>query len=174
MVAHRRAALSCSRRSPRGRTSDLGAPREPRVHRCTGSAAGKRGQRSALSFCLSAYCTRLQLPARAFVGYVDPVPCPGLTAPGALPLARAHLQLHRRAHQCYRRGWAFGCCQLPMLAPERALSFVQHSPDRKPGAGATLSCRLRLGARLALLFCAGVRLGAHRAAEVLRRARDDA
>ena len=44
---------SCSRRSPRGRTSDLGAPREPRVYRCTGSAAGERGQRSALSFCLS-------------------------------------------------------------------------------------------------------------------------
>ena len=31
---------SCSRRSPRGRTSDLGAPREPRVYRCTRSAAG--------------------------------------------------------------------------------------------------------------------------------------
>ena len=85
MVAHRRAALSCSRRSPRGRTSGLGAPREPRAYRCTGSAAGERGQRHALWFCLSAYCTRLEL--RAFVGSVDPV-CPGLTAPGALPLAQ--------------------------------------------------------------------------------------
>ena len=63
MVAHRRAALSCSQRSPRGRTSDLGAPREPRVYRCTGSAAGKRGQRNALWFCLSPYCTRLELRA---------------------------------------------------------------------------------------------------------------
>ena len=84
MVAHRRAALSCSRRSPRGRTSGLGAPREPRAYRCTGSAAGERGQRHALWFCLSAYCTRL---SRALVGSVDPV-CPGLTAPGALPLAQ--------------------------------------------------------------------------------------
>ena len=84
MVAHRRAALSCSRRSPRGRTSGLGAPREPRAYRCTGSAAGERGQRNALWFCLSAYCTRL---SQALVGSVDPV-CPGLTAPGALPLAQ--------------------------------------------------------------------------------------
>ena len=88
MVAHRRAALSCSRRSPRGRTSDLGAPREPRAYRCTGSAADERGQRHALSFCLSSYCTRLEPPARALAfGSVDPV-CPGLTAPGALPLAQ--------------------------------------------------------------------------------------
>ena len=79
---------SCPRRSPRGRTSDLGTPREPRVYRCTGSAAGKRGQRSTLSFCLSAYCTRLVPSARApAFGSVDPV-CPGLTAPGALPLAQ--------------------------------------------------------------------------------------
>ena len=77
MVAHRRAALSCSRRSPRGRTSDLGAPREPRAYRCTGSAAGERVQRHALWFCLSAYSTRL---SQALVGSVDPV-CPGLTAP---------------------------------------------------------------------------------------------
>ena len=86
MVAHRRAAFRCSRRSPRGRASGLGAPREPRVRRCTGSAAGKRGQRSALSILsLCYYCTRLEL--RAFVGSVDLV-CPGLTAPGALPLAQ--------------------------------------------------------------------------------------
>ena len=86
MVTHRRAALSCSRRSPRGRTSGLGAPREPRVRRCTGSAAGERGQRSALSILSLCYCcTRLEL--RAFVGSVDLV-CPGLTAPGALPLAQ--------------------------------------------------------------------------------------
>ena len=83
--------------------------RASRAYRCTGSAAGERGQRSALSFCLSVIargpglltsgrrgnppggghrnCTGLQLPARAFVGSVDPV-CPGLTAPGALPLAQ--------------------------------------------------------------------------------------
>jgi len=36
---------------------------------------------------LSCYCTRLEPPARALVGSVDPV-CPGLTAPGALPLAQ--------------------------------------------------------------------------------------
>ena len=85
MVAHRRAALSCSRRSPRGRTSDLGAPREPRVHRCTGGAENERAQRSALS--ILSLCYRARLGLRAFVGSVDLV-CPGPTAPGTLPLAQ--------------------------------------------------------------------------------------
>ena len=72
---------SCSRRSPRGRTSDLGAPREHRVYRCTGSAAGKRGQRSALSFCLSVIVRGSPEP---LLGPLTPF------ALGSLPRARSH------------------------------------------------------------------------------------
>ena len=57
------------------------APGLPLHRECGGV---REGSATRCRFCLSAYCTRL---SRALVGSVDPV-CPGLTAPGALPLAQ--------------------------------------------------------------------------------------
>ena len=62
----------------------MGAPREPRVYRCTGSAAGKRGQRNALSFLLSVIVRGSSFQPEPFFGPLTPF------ALGLLPRARSH------------------------------------------------------------------------------------
>ena len=57
------------------------------------------------------------------------------------------------------------------LRPERGRYSRAWSGSEAPRRR---NCTFSVPQQPALLFCAGVRLGAHRAAEVLRRARDDA
>ena len=82
------------RRLPRqhtGRTLFPPAWARPRESPGPTAAQGvRRVREGSATRCgfVSPYCTRLEPPARALAfGSVDPV-CPGLTAPGALPLAQ--------------------------------------------------------------------------------------
>ena len=96
--------------------------RAPGPPRCTGSAAGERGQRSALSILSLCYCKRLGL--RAFVGSVDLV-CPGPTAPGTLPLAqRLAERLRSSLPQLDQEGSDNNAPGLNLLPPTSGSNFA--------------------------------------------------
>ena len=85
------------------------APGLPLHRECGG---GESAAPRAVILSLSAYCTRL---SQALVGSVDPV-CPGLTAPGALPLAQ-RLRLPPGAHYCGRAWSSAQRARSPSAAP---------------------------------------------------------
>ena len=91
MVAHRRAALAARDALPAGGRLAWALHGSPGPTAAQGVRRAREPAPGALvCLSLSCYCTRLEPPARA-LGSVD-LACPGLTAPGALPLAQ-RLQL---------------------------------------------------------------------------------